>query len=68
MILLFLVEADFCEQNGNGCVVIETNIGDAVYCCCDTDLCNDESNINGAEGLYFSVFAISFTLVMAMAI
>ena len=67
----FLVAADFCEENGNGCVdvnnVIENDdMADLVFCCCDTDLCNDDSN--GAEGTYFSVIAISSTLVMAMTI
>ena len=41
-------------------------VTDIVICCCDTDLCNYDSN--GAEGTYFSVFAISITLLMAMAI
>ena len=70
--LQFLVP-NFCQENGNGCHNLpdeDYNDGDAitdiVICCCDTELCNDKSN--GAEWMYFSVIAISFSLVMAITI
>lgn len=37
-------------------------ITDISYCCCDTDLCN------GAEGTYYSMLTIFFTLTMTMII
>ena len=49
------------EDNGD-----DDALTDIIYCCCDTDLCNNESN--GAEGMYFSVFGIAFTLTLIMVI
>ena len=70
--LQFLVP-NFCQENGNGCHNLpdeDYNDGDAitdiVICCCDTDLCNDESN--RAEGMNSSVLEIAFALTLIMAI
>jgi len=67
----------FCQNKGNGCFKQEDfeydyyedthySVTDIYYCCCDSDLCNtnsENSPDNGVDGVQFSVLSLSAVLM-----